>query len=325
MKTPPNPPRVILHAADPDPLAAELLITHPDANITTCNDYAGLPALLASFRPEVVYSIRFAGTPGYPKEALFGNCGPAWLAVGGAGVDHLGPWNPERTTVTNAAGVAAGIMAEYAIGGMLHFMLDVPGLERDRAARIWRERTVRAIAGKTVLIVGLGHTGRAVAARAKAFGMKVIGTRARPCDMDNVDTVHRTEELQGLCPEADFIVVCVPLLDSTRSLIDADTFATMKPGAVLIDVSRGGVVDQSALVDALRSGRLLGACLDVFEQEPLPHDSPLWDLNNALISPHCSSVTDDWELASVRLFIDNLSRWREGSTLLNIVDPTRGY
>jgi len=317
--------RVIIHAAEPAALVDELRTRHPDLDTESCSDYDGLPNLLKTFRPDVVYSIRFAGTPGYPKEALFGEDGPRWLAVGGSGIDHLGHWNPDKTIVTNAAGVAAGMMAEYAIGGMIHFALDIPGLQRDQEERRWQERTVKSISGKTLLIVGLGHTGQAVAARSKAFGMRVIGTRAHPCEMENVDRVYGTSDLPELWAEADFIVVCAPLLDSTRGLIDEKAFANMKPGTVLVDVSRGGIIVQSALIETLISGHLGGAFLDVFETEPLPPENPLWEMDNVLISPHCSSVTSDWEQASLRLFSENLSHWRDGKPLMNIVDPVRGY
>ena len=110
-----------------------------------------------------------------------------------------------------------------------------------------------------------------------------------------------------------------------RGLIDAAAFAALKPGAVLVDVSRGGIVRQAALVDALKSGRLRGAVLDVFETEPLPGESPLWDMDNVIVTPHCSSVYDGWERRSVEMFCDNLDRWKRGEPLQNVVDPTRGY
>ena len=192
--------------------------------------------------------------------------------------------------MTNAAGVAAGMMAEYIFGGFLHFTLDVPGLQKDKAARVWNARTVRPLAGKTLLIVGLGHTGRAAAALASAFGMNVLGTRARPEPMEHVDEVHAAGDLPTLLPRADFIAVSTPLTPATRSLIDAEEIAAMKQGVIFADVSRGGVVDQAALYEALSAGHVAAAALDVFEIEPLPETSPLWALDNVIISPHCASV-----------------------------------
>ncbi len=320
-----NETTIIVHDAEPGSLVAEVLRRHPDLRVEACDTYQDLPDRIGSLRPEIVYSIRFAGTPGYPRDALLGPSGPRWIAVGGSGVDHLGVWDPTRTVVTNSAGVAAAMMAEYVIGGILHFSLEIKGLERDRVDHRWTERVVTPIDGTTLLVVGLGHTGRAIAARAKAFGMTVIGIRAQPQPMPNVDSVHGIDDIGELWGRADAVVVCAPLLDNTRGLVDADAFSALKPGATLTDVSRGGIVVQSALVDALRSGRLKGAALDVFETEPLPHDNPLWDMDNVLISPHCSSVFKGWETASIRLFCENLTRWLNGERLENVVDPARGY
>lgn len=318
-------PRILLHNSDTAPLAQMLRDAQPQAECRECNSYTALPALIDSFRPHIVYSVRFAGTPGFPRDALFGPNGPSWVANGGAGTDHCGQWDPQQTTVTNAAGVAAGMMAEYVMGGFLHFTLDVPGLQRDKVARVWNARMVRPLAGKTLLIIGLGHTGQAVAARAKAFGMNVVGTRARPKPMEHVDAVHAAGDLQDLLPQADFIAVSTPLISATRGLISARQIAAMKRGVILADVSRGGVVDQAALHAALSTGHVAGAALDVFETEPLPSTSPLWALENVILSPHCSSVHAEWERASFDLFLQNLGRWMRGETLVNIVDPARGY
>lgn len=318
-------PRIILHNDETASLAAQLRAAFPNAGIAECNSYAALPALIESYHPEVVYSVRFAGTPGFPRDALFGPRGPRWIANGGAGTDHYGQWDPHRTTVTNAAGVAAGMMAEYVLGGFLHFTLDIAGLQRDKAARVWRARTVTPLAGKTLLIIGLGHTGRAIAKRAKALGMTVVGTRARPRAMEDVDEVHGSDDLHALLPRAEFIAISTPLVPATQGLIRKMELDATKPGVILADVSRGGVVDQSALHKALNSGQVAGAALDVFEAEPLPDDSPLWALDNVIISPHCSSVYAEWGDASFRLFLDNLGRWVRKEDLVNIVDPARGY
>lgn len=318
-------PLVVLHNNDTAPLARWLRIAYPQANFLECNSYEALPAMISSYRPEIVYSVRFSGTPGFPRNALFGLDGPKWIANGGVGTDHYGQWDPEKTIVTNAKGVASNMMAEYIFGGFLHFMLDIPGLQKDKAARVWNARMVRPLAGKSLLIVGLGNTGQALAARAKAFGMKVLGTRACPEPMLHVDEVHPAEDLKKLMPNADFIAVSTPLTPATRGLIDKDKIAAMKPGVIFADVSRGGVVDQRALYDALQTGQIAAAVLDVFETEPLPETSPLWALENVIISPHCSSVYAEWEKASFEIFIKNLGRWMKGEELINIVNPNRGY
>lgn len=321
-----DPLKIILHAADPTPLIRVLGDDHAGMSISGCDSYDQLPEMIDQLCPEIVYTVRFAGTPNFPSDALLGENGPRWIAVGGSGVDHLGVWNPDKVTVTNSAGVAAGMMAEYVIGGFLNFTLGFPELEADRSNRHWRkERLMVPLAGRTLLIIGLGHTGKAIAERAKAFGIKVIGTRANPVAMDHVDEVHASEDLVSLLPRADLIAVCVPLLESTRHLLDERAFNAMKQSVIIADVSRGGVVDQNAMVRALRAGHLAGAVIDVFETEPLPSESPLWEAPNVVLSPHCSSVYEGWELASIRLFGENLSRYINGKALRNVVLPDRGY
>ncbi len=319
-----KPTKVLLHNDRTHDLADKLKKRFPTIEIGECNTYENLPDVIATFEPDVVYAIRFAGSDGYPVAAFFAENGPRWIANGGAGTDHLGTWDPKRTTVTNAAGVAADMMAEYVLGCFLHFSLDVPGLQADKAASIWRPRFVTPLKGKTILIVGLGHTGRSIAAHAKAFGMTILGTRMRPTKMDNIDQVYPSDQLLDVLPQADFVAVSTPLTDQTRGLIGQNEIGTMKSGVILADVSRGGVIDPSALLSALQSGKIAGAGLDVFETEPLPSDSPFWDLNNIILSPHCSAVHDQWEQDSFDLFLDNLQNWENGDPLFNIVDPNRG-
>lgn len=318
-------PRIVLHNNDTARLAQRLDAAFPKADFCECDSYEALPALIASYQPEIVYSVRFAGTRGFPRGALFGPDGPRWIANGGVGTDHFGQWDPDNVTITNAAGVAAGMMAEYIFGGFLHFTLDIPGLQKDKKARVWNARTVRPLADNTLLIVGLGHTGRAVASRAKAFGMNVLGTRARPQPLENVDEVHPASALPELLPRADFIAISTPLIPTTQGLIGAREIAAMKPGVIIADVSRGGVVDQTALSAALKTKHVAAAVLDVFEIEPLPAESPLWGQQNVIISPHCSSVYEGWQKASFDLFLKNLDRWMEGTELANIVNPSLGY
>ena len=322
----PDPISVVVHAACPGPLAETVRARHPDVRVTTCDSYACLPAVLEADRPHVVFTIRFAGTPSFPASALVGAGGPRWIAVGGSGVDHLGQWDDARTTVTNSAGVAADMMAEYVMAAALYFRLDVPGLETDKSLRHWRrDRVLRPLRGGTALIVGLGRTGHAVAARARAFGMCIIGVRATPRPTPGVDEIHPPEHLPALWGSADLVAICVPLVPGTRGLVSAAAIAAMKKDAILVDVSRGGVSDCRALASALRAGRLAGAALDVFETEPLPIDHPLWQAPRMMISPHCSSVFGGWEQATIAMFCDNLRRWKDGEPLENVVDPRRGY
>ena len=318
--------RVLIFNDKTDAMAARLTEAAPGTEIATCESYTDLPELVDRFDPDIAYVVCFAGRSGFPREALLARDRLKWISNGGSGVDHLTPWNPDDVTVTNSAGVAANMMAEYVFGSILHFTLDVPGLQADKARHHWMPgRLVQPIEGKTILIVGLGQTGQAVARRAKAFGLNVIGTRTRPQPVSHVDEVYSSEYLAELWPRADFVVLSVPLLSSTRHLLDAQALAAMKETAILVDVSRGGVVDESAMINALRHRSIAGAALDVFASEPLPADSPYWEIENLLISPHCSSVYAEWAMQSFELFLQNLTRWQAGMRLCNVVDPTRGY
>ncbi len=318
-------PVVILHTDNPGPSLEILAKSHPDLDVHTCDSYQELPDMIAETDAEVVYSVRFAGTSGYPRAALIDAPSVKWVSVGGSGTDHMNPWDPDALTVTNAAGVAADMMGQYALGAMLHFSLDLPGFRAAQNRREWVPGKVEAISGKTVLIIGLGKTGEAVAARTKAMDMNTIGVRARPKPTPNVDEVHGIRELPALWPRADYIVICVPLLDTTRGLVGSAGFANMKETAVVIDISRGGVIDEASLLSALKEKKIKGAALDVFTTEPLPTDHPLWNFDNVVITPHCSSVYDGWDLKSVEMFSENLTRYRSGEALSNVVDPERGY
>jgi len=321
-----TPPTVILHTNEAEEAVQIVADAHPDLDLHGCDSHAALPGLIAATGAEVVYSVRFADSLPFPRAALVGDGPVRWVSVGGSGIDHLVPWDKTRVTVTNAAGVAADMMAEYVLGTYLSFTLDLARFRGLQAERRWiSDGAVRPAMGGTVLVLGLGKTGQAVARRMRAMGLTVLGVRARPQETPNCDEVHGMEALPGLWPRADLVVACVPLLESTRGLIDGAAFAAMKPGAVLVDVSRGGVTDEAALIAALGSGAIRGAALDVFATEPLPEESPLWGMENTIITPHCSSVDAGWSARSVHMFAENLGRYRRGEVLSNIVDPARGY
>ena len=317
--------KLIIHYDRPELFLDILRHRHPAADISVCTDYASLPAMLAAQRPDVLFTIRFAGTPEFPRAAILEAPGVQWVSVGGSGTDHLAPWDPARITVTNAAGVAAEVMAQYVIGGILHFTLDLAGFARRQQAQEWSAGSVTSVEGRTLAILGLGKTGQAVAKLARAAGMRVVGIRAHPVPTEAVDLVAPMDRLYEILTVADFLAICLPLSAATRNLIDEAALAVLKPGAILVDVSRGGIVQQAALIEALQSGHLAGAVLDVFETEPLPQGNPLWTRPNVIVTPHCSSVYQGWERRAAEMFCDNLDRWQRGEALENVVDPNRGY
>jgi glyoxylate/hydroxypyruvate reductase len=228
--------------------------------------------------------------------------------------------------VTNAAGIHAVPLAEFALLAMLYFAKRMPRVHADRAARRWERFCGDMLRGHTVGVIGLGAVGREVARVAHAVGMRVLGLRrSAAAGVEDVERVFGPEGLHTLLAESDYVVLIVPSTRDTDALLDTAAIAHMKPGAVLINMARGSVVDEVALVDALRSGHLGGAALDVVRREPLPADSPLWELPNVLITPHSMSTAFGENELLVDLFRDNLRRYLAGEPLRNLVDKRRGY
>ena len=230
-------------------------------------------------------------------------------------------------SVTSVSGIHAAPLAEFAMLGLLAFAKRLPELERNKARRAWPDvkPTMGMLAGRTVLVVGLGEIGVEVARRAGALGMRVLGVRRTAEAMPGVDEVATPDRLAELAARADALVVTLPLTGETNGLVDRDVLAALRAGAVVVNVGRGAVIDEAALIDALRDRRLAGACLDVFAEEPLPPDSPLWALDNVIVSPHVAARTEDEDANAVALFADNLRRHLDGAPLRNRVDPERLY
>ncbi len=277
--------------------------------------------VLESSNPEAVLSIKHPSFPGPRHSPAVRHPSVRWVHVGGSGYEHMVPWDPERVTVTNSAGVLSPYLAETVIGailtlngGFLHYV------ERRRERR-WQPRPFVPLSEQTLLVVGPGSIGGLVAARAKALGMHVISVRKTPTPHPSVDEVFGPDALYEVLGRADYVTLHVRANDETRHLIDSRALSAMKPGAVLVNTTRGFVVDEAALVDALESGRLGGAYLDVFETEPLPESSPLWKFDNVLITPHASDNIHAWPRKFIRLFGDNLERWIAGDDLVNVVHP----
>ncbi|MEU0250280.1 D-2-hydroxyacid dehydrogenase [Streptomyces sp. NPDC006235] len=254
---------------------------------------------------------------------------PRWVHASSAGVDSfLFPAlvDDPGVVLTNARGVYDEPTAEYVLGLILALAKDFPGTWEHQRRREWRPRLSDGITGRTVLVWGTGPIGRAIARLLGAVGMRVCGAgrKARTDDPD-FGTVHGPTTVTPALGKADYVVLAAPLTKDTRGMVDASVLAAMKPGARLINVGRGGLVDEEALIDHLAAGRLAGAALDVFGREPLPAESPLWDLPGVMISPHTAGETTSEREALVEVFLDNLTRHIEGRPLRNVVDKRRGY
>jgi phosphoglycerate dehydrogenase-like enzyme len=229
--------------------------------------------------------------------------------------------------VTTASGIHAIPISEHIIGAILAFSRGfLRALAAQREGR-WDRYSPDEAAGKTLGLIGYGPIARRTAMLAQALGMEVRVLRNTPQATPDpgVAQVYGPGELRALLAASDYVVLAAPLTPATRHLIDAAALAAMKPGAVLINISRGGLVDEPALVRALQEGRIGGAALDVFAEEPLPPASPLWALPNVLITPHLAGANPHYNRRATELFCDNLRRYLAGAPLLNRVDPQRGY
>lgn len=246
--------------------------------------------------------------------------------------DHAGLTRSARPEVferglilTGSAGRSAPALAQHAFYFALALTFDAQSLLRQQEARVWggvpgyADRL--ALWGKTLAIIGLGHTGREMAKLGKAFGMRVIGyRRRRDAAMDHVDQLYSADagdDVEGVLEQADVVMLAASLSDETYHLLDRERLGRMKPGAYVINIGRGGLIDQDALIDALHAGAIAGAGLDVTDPEPLPEDSPLWDAPNVLITPHQTPKLPDRTQRSLEIITENIGRYRAGEPLLN--------
>lgn len=255
-----------------------------------------------------------------------------WIQFSSSGVGHLVRLMglaDSNVVITNVAGIHGAPLAEFVLLSMLFFARDLPRVLADQRLHRWDRFAGQSLKGKTMGIIGLGGVGREVARLARAVGMRVIGTKrstdgAKPMEF-GVDAIFPYDGLHSLLAGSDYLVLSVPLTPETDGLIGEPELASMKPGAVLINISRGAVVDETALIGALQSGQLRGAALDVFAVEPLPQDSPLWDIPNVLVTPHSMSTVTSENGAVVEIFVDNLRRYLAGQPLHHLFDRARGY
>jgi len=256
--------------------------------------------------------------------------GIRWVHCRFAGLDGL--LFPELvsspTPLTNGRGSFSRSLGEFAVAGLLYFAKDFPRMRRLQAAREWQSFDVEELHGRTLGIVGYGDIGRSIAARAKPFGMRILGLRRRaagPGRDDLADEIWSLDRLRELMAASDDVAVALPLTPETRHLVGEAEIRALKPTSVFVNVGRGAVVDEAALVRALSEGTIKGVALDVFETEPLPKESPLWGMDNVLLSPHTADHTRTWLVDASQLFLQNLERFRRGEPLMTLVDKRAGY
>jgi phosphoglycerate dehydrogenase-like enzyme len=266
----------------------------------------------------------------YPPELLPGLPRLRWMQAPSAGVDHYCyVINPEKTILTNSSGAFGIPISEYLMAGLLMLYRRMPAYLKNQRAHLWRgEGTSQAIYGSLVTVVGLGDIGSSFAARMHSMGARVRGVKRSVSDKpDYLEALYPASSLSEAVEGADVVALCLPATDETRGLVSEEVIRHMKPGALILNAGRGATLDEAALICALQEDRLGGAVLDVTTVEPLSGDSPLWDMENVILTPHISGSNIDPVCINLtfKIFQDNLERFLSGMPLTNVVDIKRGY
>lgn len=311
------------HESDP-----EIAMLHPLPHVTGSE-----PAAFAQAAKDATAILNWSAPPDLLPAVLAMAPQVRWVHFRAAGLDkQLFPELIESgITLTNGSGVFSPSLGEFAIAAILFFAKDLRRMVRNQAAGVWKGFEVAEIAGQTAGIIGYGDIGRAVASRAHAMGMRVLATKRHipespgPNADPFIERFYQTGAQREMIALCDYIVVTAPLTDETRHLIGEAEFAVMKPTAVVINVGRGEVIDQAAMVRALSENRIKGAGLDVFEHEPLPPGDPMYKLDNVLLSPHTADRTANWLEQAMCFFLAQYERFQKGEPLKNVVNKELGY
>jgi phosphoglycerate dehydrogenase-like enzyme len=277
---------------------------------------------------EVIFN--WSGSLSLIREVFLMSHAVRWVHSRSAGLERT--LFPEliasNVTMTNGSGVFSPSLGEFALAAILYFAKDFRRMIRNQMAGVWEQFDVLPISGQTVGIVGYGDIGRAVAARVRALGMNVLAVKRHVAQKNSDPLVEKTyspERRVEMLSRCDYVVVAAPLNAETRGLIGEAEFSVMKPSAVIINVGRGPVIDEGAMIQALSEHKIKGAALDVFDEEPLPTGHPFYKLENVLLCPHCADHTPDWLDNAMRFFIAQFERFHRGEPLLNVVDKKLGY
>lgn len=304
-------------------------------NIPEFSMLNGVPYVLASdpaagnIAADVPAILFWSGNREMLREAFLKCSRLRWIHSRWAGLDTL--LFPELVNsdvvLTNGKGVYSQSLGEFALAAILYFAKDLPRMRRNQMAHAWAPFEVEMITGRTLGIVGYGDIGRAVATRAHAMGMQVLATRRHPPSAPDplIEMYFSPDEMHNMLARCDYIVAAAPLTEKTRHMIGDAEFAAMKSTAVVINIGRGAVIDEDAMVRALSENRIRGAGLDVVECEPLHKKSPLYGMENVLLSPHCADHIAGWMDAAMQLFIEQYARFLKNEPLLNVIDKRLGY
>ncbi len=273
----------------------------------------------------------WSGSLSLIRDVFLMSPGVRWIHSRSAGLERT--LFPELiasdVNMTNGSGVFSPSLGEFSLAAILYFAKDFRRMIRNQMAGAWEPFDVLPISGQTVGIVGYGDIGRTVASRVRAMGMNVLAVKRHASTQNNpdplADRIYSPDQRREMLAQCDYVVVAAPLNAETAGLISEAEFAAMKPSSVIINVGRGPVIDERAMVNALSQHKIKGAALDVFDEEPLPAGHPFYKLENVLLSPHCADHTPDWLDNAMRFFLAQFENFRRGDPLLNIVDKKLGY
>jgi D-2-hydroxyacid dehydrogenase (NADP+) len=315
--------RILVIKREASQICSQIAKKFPAAVVEQCNSSAELEGVLSRFGPDVALAFKFGGEI-FPSRALMGCPTLKWVHSATVGVDHLMPWDSSRIEVTNSAGVHDEVLANYVIGAILSVNTHFFTFREQQTRRIWKSYDLKPTSQQRLTVIGYGRIGSRIGRLAKTAGMAVTGVRTQNGTADHADRITDFSGVKDAVADADFVAVTLPLTQTTRGLIDKGVIDVMRKGSWLINISRGSIVDESALKSALEREHLGGAFVDVFSTEPLPESSELWTTKNLYITPHTGDAAG-WEQSVLDLFNQNLKQYAVGEKLKNSISLERGY
>lgn len=304
----------------PDSYFHNLVHRFPGCSFHAAESDEALQQKLNSLQPDILLSFRCDGISTKAQRNAARTSCVKWIQVAGAGHDHLGDISELSCAVTNCGGVLSRFQAETVIGAMINLNFGFHRYQQQQSQKIYRKLPWNSLAGQRLLLIGFGHIGKAVAANAHHLGMHVTAIRSKAQATAGADAVCAMEELPKQLPLADFVSLHLPHTKATHQFFSNDFFAAMKRDSYFINTARGQLVDENALIDALRDRQIAGAYLDVFAIEPLPQTSPLWNLDNVILTPHYCDAVSDWHDRFADFFAANLQNWLDQLPLANRVN-----
>jgi D-2-hydroxyacid dehydrogenase (NADP+) len=307
---------LILHH-EPERYFETLSTRFPDLSFHIARNDSEVTEQMDRIRPQILLSFRCDPISNKAQTMAAQESCVQWIQVAGAGYDHIGDLEDIACSVSNCAGVLSRFQAETVIGAMINLNFGFFRYQQQQQEMIYRKLPWRSLEGQKLLLIGMGHIGRAVAINARHFGMHVTAVRSRIQESPEADEVYTSERLPDLLPHADFVSLHLPYGEATHHFFNKEMLTSMKKSGYLINTARGNVVDEDALIAALKEKQIGGAYLDVFSEEPLPQSSQLWGLENVLLSPHYCDAVLDWHDRFAGFFGDNLERWLAGEKLKN--------